>query len=231
MYAGTVNLTGRVEVQATTGYEDNTLARIIHLVEEAQEEKTQAQQLIDRFGDRYSPAVLAASIALMVIPPLFGGDNSEWFRRGVTLAVAGAPCALVMSTPVAVAAAIGSAGKRGVLIKGGVHLESLGPVQVVCFDKTGTLTTGAPKITDVVPGDGFEPDEVLATAAGAEASSEHPLGRAIVAEAESKGLVLDRATDFEALIGAGVRAIFDGRTILVGKPRLVAGEGVNLVSL
>lgn len=231
LFAGTVNLTGRVEVEATTAYEDNTLARIIHLVEEAQEEKTQTQQLIDRFGDRYSPAVLTASIALMVVPPLFGGDWSEWFQRGVTLAVAGAPCALVMSTPVAVAAAIGSAGKRGVLIKGGVHLESLGQVQVLCFDKTGTLTTGVLRVTDIVLADGIEADALLAMAATAEVYSEHPLGRAIVSDAKSKGLALGRIDDFEALVGAGVRARADGQAILLGKPELLTAEGVDLTSL
>ncbi|MGH8916122.1 MAG: heavy metal translocating P-type ATPase, partial [Acidimicrobiia bacterium] len=138
VFTGTINLTGVLEVEATVAYEDNTLSRIIHLVEQAQEEKTNTQQLIDRFGDRYSPAVLAAALLLLVVPPLFGADSEEWAVRAVTLIVAGAPCALVMSTPVAVAAAIGTAGKRGLLIKGGVHLENLGRVRVVAFDKTGT---------------------------------------------------------------------------------------------
>lgn len=227
VFAGTVNLTGRLEVEATARYEDNTLARIIHLVEEAQGDKTRAQQLIDRFGDRYSPLVLAASIGLMVVPPLFGGDLSEWFRRGVTLAVAGAPCALVMSTPVAVAAAIGSAGKRGILIKGGVHLENLGRVRVVCFDKTGTLTAGVPRVAEIAAADGFEDDEILALAASAEASSEHPLGRAIVKEADTRGLAVSHPGDFEALIGAGVRAKLDGKRIVVGKPGLLTSEGID----
>lgn len=228
VFAGTVNLTGRVEVKASTAYEDNTLARIIHLVEEAQEEKTRAQQLIDRFGDRYSPIVLAASILLAVVPTIFGGDFSEWFRRGVTLAVAGAPCALVMSTPVAVAAAIGAAGKRGVLIKGGVHLENLGRVKVVCFDKTGTLTTGVPVVTDVVPANGFQPEDVLSLAAAAEAASEHPLGKAIVAHAVATSLEVGKVEDFEALIGSGVRGRLDGRTILIGKPAMVSAEQIHL---
>lgn len=136
-------------MEATVAYEDNTPSRIIHLVEVAQEEKTNTQQLIDRFGDRYRPAVLAASMALLIIPPLFGADFAEWARRAVALTVAGAPCALVMSTPVAVAAAIGSAGKRGLLIKGGVHLENLGRVQVVAFDKTVRLSQSG--MTGTVP--------------------------------------------------------------------------------
>ena len=128
VFAGTMNLTGAVEVQVTHTFEDNSLSRIIHLVEEAQEQKTGAQRFIDKFGRYYSPGVLLGSLVLLLVPPLFGGDLWVWAQRAITLAVAGAPCALVMSTPVAVAAAIGRAGKRGVLIKGGLFLERLGGV-------------------------------------------------------------------------------------------------------
>lgn len=223
-FAGTINLTGVIEVQATVAYEDNTLSRIIHLVEEAQEEKTNTQQLIDRFGDRYSPAILIAALLLLVVPPLFGGDFEEWARRAVTLTVAGAPCALVMSTPVAVAAAIGTAGKRGLLIKGGVHLENLGRVQVVAFDKTGTLTSGQPAITDIIGSDGHTPDDVLGLAASVEAHSEHPLGKAIVQHATRQGSAVQPVTGFRALTGAGAQADVDGTTVYVGKPDLIASS-------
>lgn len=216
VFAGTLNLTGAIEVEATRAFEDNTLSRIIHLVEEAQEQKTGAQRFIDRFGARYSPAILLGSLVLLVVPPLAGGDASEWARRAVTLAVAGAPCALVMSTPVAVAAAIGSAGKRGVLIKGGLHLENLGNVRVVAFDKTGTLTEGEPEVTDVIPLGDATRAVVLRLAASVEAYSEHPLARAIVRRAEAEGVERLRAEGFEALAGAGARARLDGTDVYVG---------------
>lgn len=230
VFAGTVNLTGAVEVTVARTFADNTLSQIIHLVEEAQEEKTQAQQFIDRFGAYYSPAILAAAALLAVVPPLFGGDPSVWIRRAVTLAVAGAPCALVMSTPVAVAAAIGSAGKHGVLIKGGVHLENLGRVRVVAMDKTGTLTRGTPQVTDLIPFNATDPAELLRMAAAVEASSEHPLAQAIVRRAEAEGIAVRRAEGFEALPGAGARARLDGDDIYVGSVTLFTDRGADIGS-
>ncbi len=225
VFAGTVNLTGAVEVAVTKAFADNTLSQIIHLVEEAQEDKTETQQLIDRFGKYYSPAVLVSAFALGIVPILFGGDPAVWIRRGITLAVAGAPCALVMSTPVAVASAIGSAGKQGVLIKGGIHLESLAKVRVLAIDKTGTLTRGEPQITDIIGVADTDPTDVLHHAAAVEASSEHPLGRAIVRRAEADGIGVERAQEFEALTGAGARATVDGNVIYVGNVALFAEMG------
>src|SRR5690606_20504237 len=120
-------------------FEDNTLSRIIHLVEEAQEEKGRAQAWIERFGRRYSPAVLAGAVLLLLVPWIAGSEPGEWARRAVVLLVAAAPCALVISLPIAMAAGIGAAGRRGILIKGGAHLEHLGAVRTIAFDKTGTL--------------------------------------------------------------------------------------------
>lgn len=228
VFAGTVNLTGAIVVEATRSFEDNTLSRIVHLVEEAQEEKMGAQRFIDRFGATYSPAVLAGSIILLVIPPLFGGDFSVWATRAVTLAVAGAPCALVMSTPVAVAAAIGSAGKRGLLIKGGLHLENLGKVRVLAFDKTGTLTKGEPAVTDVVPLTESDSAGVLALAAAVERYSEHPLARAVVEKASAEGVAPGPAEGFRALTGAGAVARVDGAEVYVGSLGLFRELGVSL---
>jgi len=228
VFAGTLNLTGAIEVEATRAFEDNTLSRIIHLVEEAQEQKTGAQRFIDRFGDRYSPAILLGSLLLLVVPPLLGGGFREWATRAVTLAVAGAPCALVMSTPVAVAAAIGSAGKRGVLIKGGLHLENLGRIRVLAFDKTGTLTKGEPAVTDVVPLGGSSREEVLRLAASVEGLSEHPLARAIVSCARSEGIERVPVDGFEALTGAGARGLVDGTDVYVGSLSLFEDLGSSL---
>lgn len=225
VFAGTVNLTGAIEVDATRAFSDNTLSRIIHLVEEAQDEKTGAQRFIDRFGDRYSPAILLGSLFLMVVPPLLGGDFREWATRAVTLAVAGAPCALVMSTPVAVAAAVGSAGRRGVLIKGGLHLENLGRISVVAFDKTGTLTRGEPVVTDVVAFDTQERADVLRLAASVESHSEHPLAGAILRLAEAEGIARQPVASAQALAGAGAKARWMGRRSSSGARRSSNGWG------
>jgi Cd2+/Zn2+-exporting ATPase len=219
VFAGTINTTGSLKVRATTSFESNSLQKIIHLVEEAQGVKSRAQRWIDRFGNRYSPAVLVGALLLLVVPPLLGGAFDTWAYRAVVLLVAAAPCALVMSTPVAVAAAIGRAGREGVLIKGGIHLESLSKLEVVAFDKTGTLTRGEPVVTDVIPAGG-RPDDMLGAAAGVERYSEHPLARAIVDRARSDGLDLPEPRDFEALAGAGAKAWLDGRTVYVGSPAL-----------
>lgn len=226
VFAGTVNLTGAIEVEATHAFEDNTLSKIIHLVEEAQEVRTNAQRFIDRFGAVYSPALLGGAAVVLLIPWLLGGDFTTWAERAVTLTVAGAPCALVMSTPVAVAAGIGSAGKRGILIKGGVHLENLGLIRVLAFDKTGTLTRGDPVVTDIVPLNRATPADVLQLAASIEANSEHPLARAIVRRATRDGLVSAPASGFLALTGAGAQAEVDGVRAYVGSPALFAERGL-----
>ena len=220
VFTGTMNLTGAIEVEATRSFEDNSLSRIIHLVEEAQEQKTGAQRFIDKFGRYYSPGVLLGSVVLLVVPPLFGGDLWVWAQRAITLAVAGAPCALVMSTPVAVAAAIGRAGKRGVLIKGGLFLERLGSVTAAVFDKTGTLTLGKPKVTDVISLNSASHDEVLKLAAAVERLSEHPLARAIIQKAELDGISVPGAERFQALTGSGALASVNGQLIHVGNPVL-----------
>lgn len=220
VFAGTLNGTTALEIEATRPYAENTLQRIIHLVEEAQAQKSQAQRFVDRFSERYSPSVLGAAALVAVVPPLLGDDWGDWALRSITLVVAAAPCALVMSIPVAVAAAISRGGREGILIKGGAQLEALGRIQAVAFDKTGTLTTGRPRVTDVIAIDGLLEREVLARAAAVEARSEHPLAAAIVAHARSVGVAIERAEGFEALVGHGARARLDGNEVWVGSPRL-----------
>jgi Cd2+/Zn2+-exporting ATPase len=227
VFAATINQEGALEIKATATFEDNTLSKMIHLVEEAQEQKGKAQLFIEKFGRRYSPLVLLGALLLIVIPPLLGGDPSEWTTRAVVFLVAAAPCALVMSTPVAIAAGIGKAGKNGVLIKGGVHLENLGKIKAVAFDKTGTLTKGKPVVTDIVALNGDEP-EVLRLAYSIERLSEHPLARAIVEKAKEFNLEALEATDFEALTGSGVKAKIGDKVIYVGKPKLFEELGLNI---
>lgn len=227
VFAASINKQGALEVEATAAFADNTLSKIIHLVEEAQERKGKAQQWIERFGRSYSPAVLAASALLLVVPWAFGLSLAEWSLRAVVLLVAAAPCALIMSTPVAMAAGIGAAGRRGILIKGGAHLEHLGTIRVVAFDKTGTLTHGEPVVTDMTPLDG-DVNELLAFAAGLEHFSEHPLAKAIMNKAREQAVTPAEVSGFEALTGAGAKGLVQGQVWYVGNPKLFEGQGVDL---
>ena len=224
VFAATMNQHGYLEIKTTATFENNTLSKIIHLVEEAQEQKGKAQIFIERFGKRYSPIVLLSAILLIVIPPLLGMPISEWATRAVVLLVAAAPCALVMSTPVAIAAGIGRAGSRGVLIKGGIHLENLGKIKVVALDKTGTLTKGTPVVTDIFPLN--KEAEVLRLAYSIENLSEHPLARAVVQKAEESGLTPLKAKDFQALTGAGAKAKIDGEDFYIGNPEFFKELGI-----
>ena len=227
VFAATLNQDGALEVRATAAFKDNTLSKLVHLVEEAQEQKSKTQVFIERFGRRYSPLVLLASLVLIIIPAALGAPLAEWATRAVVLLVAAAPCALVMSTPVAIAAGIGVAGRSGVLVKGGVHLENLGKITTVAFDKTGTLTKGTLVVTDVLPLNG-EASEVLALAYAVERFSEHPLAEAIVRKARESGVNSPLSEDFSALVGSGANAKVGDRTVYIGKPQLFGERGLKL---
>lgn len=185
VYAGTINGHGALEVVVTRRRRDTTLARIIHLVETAQAQRAPAQQFIDRFARWYTPAVILLAALIAMGPPLFGASFEVWFYRALVLLVVSCPCALVISTPVSIVSALAGAARRGVLIKGGVHLERLAAVRVVAFDKTGTLTRASLKVTTVQPVSGVDAEELLAAAAAVESRSEHPIAAAIVAEARA----------------------------------------------
>lgn len=219
VFAATMNQEGALEIKASATFENNTLSKMIHLVEEAQEQKGKAQLFIERFGRKYSPAVLLIALLLIVIPALLGISVSFWATRAVVFLVAAAPCALVMSTPVAVAAGIGRAGRTGVLIKGGAHLENLGKIKAVAFDKTGTLTKGQPVVTDIIALNGTE-TEILRWAYSVERFSEHPLARAIIRKAQEARIESLDVNDFEAVAGYGAKATLGGKTICVGKAEL-----------
>ena len=219
VFAATMNQDGALEVQTTAAFQDNTLSKMIHLVEEAQEQKGKTQAFIERFGRRYSPLVLLSAVLLVAFPFIAGLPMVFWANRAVVLLVAAAPCALIMSTPVAVAAGIGKAGRSGVLIKGGVHLENLGKIKAVAFDKTGTLTKGKPVVTDILAFNGEE-NEILKKAYSIEKLSEHPLARAIVETATQVEITPVEVSEFSTIAGYGARAEIDGRTFLVGKQEL-----------
>jgi Cd2+/Zn2+-exporting ATPase len=220
VFAATLNGEGVLTVVATKTAADNTLARIIELVEKAQGSKAQSQRFIERFGRRYSPAVLGIGILIALVPGLLGFGWAEWLSRATVFIVAAAPCALVISIPIALVAAIGTAGRQGLLIKGGVHLERLAKVKVIALDKTGTLTRGVPEVTAAEPTEGAGTDELLRVAAALEARSAHPLAQAIIAAAESAGVPVAPAEDVQSLTGAGIKGTINGRVEYVGSPEL-----------
>jgi heavy metal translocating P-type ATPase len=221
VFAGTLNGSGVLTVEATATHENNTLAKIVHLVTEAQEEKGRAQRFMERFASRYSPAVLLVGVLVAVVGGLVD-DWDTWLERAATVIVAAAPCALVISIPISYVAAIGNAGRRGILVKGGVVLEDLATVQVAAFDKTGTLTHGRPELVEIITASGVDEANALALAAGVERSSEHPLARAVVDGATDRDVTPAEVSDVSALVGAGIEGRAGGRTILVGSPKLMA---------
>jgi len=218
VYAGTINEEGYLEVQVTATAGDNTLSRIVEMVEDAQSNKTEREQFVERFSAYYTPVVVAfAVLVTLASPSVFGVAWSTAIVYGLTLLVLACPCAFVISTPVSVVSGITSAAKNGVLIKGGNHLEAMGDVDVVAFDKTGTLTKGELTVTDIIALNGNTEEEVLRCARGLEARSEHPIGEAIVAEA---GGGETEIAGFESITGKGVRATLDGTPHFAGKPGL-----------
>ncbi len=222
VFAGTINGAGAIEVRATKAFADNTISRIIQMVEEAQERKGKSQRFIERFGRRYSPLVLLAGVLIAILPPLLmGGDWTTWIERATVFIVAAAPCALVISIPITLVATLGTGARNGVLIKGGVYVEELAKINVVALDKTGTITQGRPEVTTVLSFDRTLPQETwLAAVAGLESRSEHPLARAVMRYAQAQGICPAEVADFQALAGAGAKAVWDGKTIYVGSPAL-----------
>lgn len=224
VFAGTLNGAGALEIRSTRAPEDTTLARIIHSVSEAQSTRAPSQAFVDRFARVYTPIVVVVAVGLAILPPLLGlGAWGVWFYRALVLLVIACPCALVISTPVTIVSALTGAARRGILIKGGLHLENAGRARVVALDKTGTLTAGEPEVVDVVPFSGSSTAEVVQLAALAERRSEHPLARAILRHAEDlyEGTTgPPRSSTTTALTGLGVRTEVGGRMIYVGSARL-----------
>lgn len=216
VFAGTLNEEGALEVRVTKRVEDTTIAKIIHLVEEAQAEKAPSQQFVDRFAKYYTPAIMVIAFLVAVIPPLIVGDWQRWIYQGLAVLVVGCPCALVVSTPVAIVTAIGNAARQGVLIKGGVHLEQLGHIEAVAFDKTGTLTKGQPAVTDIVTTENWSEDYVLQLVAAVEKQSQHPLAKAILNRLHDKKLSELIPTNFQSVTGKGAYATVDNQIIYVG---------------
>ena len=222
VYAGTLNEEGLLEIEVTKRVEDTTIAKIIQLVEDAQAEKAPSQAFVDKFAKYYTPAIMAAAFLIMIVPPLLmDGEWGVWIYQGLAALVVGCPCALIVSTPVAVVTAIGNAARNGVLIKGGIHLEEAGHLKVIAFDKTGTLTEGKPAVTDIIAYDSDE-EQALSIAAAIEKGSAHPLAAAIVEKAKALNLDIDihKTDDVQSITGKGISAVINGNRYYVGSPGL-----------
>ncbi|GHC75884.1 heavy metal translocating P-type ATPase [Limoniibacter endophyticus] len=221
VFAGTVNGAGVLRSRVTATARDNTIARIIRLVEEAQESKAPTERFIDRFSRYYTPGVVAVAALVAIIPPLFvGAAWGEWVYRGLAVLLIGCPCALVISTPAAIAASLSAGARRGLLMKGGAVLEGFGKLTAIAFDKTGTLTEGRPRVTDILVLGELPETEVVRLAAALEAGSSHPLALAILAHAE--GIVLPPAEKARALGGKGVTGTIEGREVLLSSLRAIS---------
>lgn len=228
VFAGTLNEEGHLEVKVTKYVEDTTISKIIELVEEAQAERAPAQTFVDQFAKYYTPAIMAVAFLVAIVPPLlWGGDWMDWVYQGLSVLVVGCPCALVISTPISIVSAIGSAAKKGVLIKGGIYLEELGSLKAIAFDKTGTLTKGAPVVTDfIMLSDKIHEKEALSIACALEERSNHPIARAFVKKAEGLGVepLNHDIENFKAITGKGVQGTIAGTTYSIGSPVWFAGR-------
>jgi len=234
VFAGTVNGEGALEIKVTRLAKDNTINRIIHMVEEAQAQKAPSQRWVDRFAHYYTPIVVGLAILTATVPPLLFGQpflepitgGHGWLYRALALMIIACPCALVISTPVSIVSAISNAARSGVLIKGGAYLEAAGGLRIVAFDKTGTLTQGKPSVTNVIALEGYSEEQVLMLAAAVESRSEHPLAQAIVSAAKQKGITFTPAQNFQALTGRGASASLNDTLVYVGNLTLFANAGI-----
>ena len=224
VFAGTMNGQGALRVRATGGVDQSTLAHIVRSVQEAQAQRAPVQRFIDSFARIYTPVVVVIATLIALLPWLALGQPFEpWLYRALVLLVIACPCALVVSTPVAIASGLTAAARAGIVVKGGVYLERGAKLACIALDKTGTLTAGTPALTDVIPLDGRDPGEVLRLAASIEASSEHPVARALVSACKDE---LQQVAGFTALTGRGVTGVVGGVEYLVGNHRLVESTGV-----
>ncbi len=231
VFAGTINLNGYLEIKVTKESKNSTFAKIVELIDKAQRSRAPAQEFIDAFAKYYTPAVVVTALLVAVVPPLFfGGASGDWLYRALVLLVIACPCALVISTPVSIASAIGGASRHGVLIKGGKYLELLGKVKAVAFDKTKTLTYGEPKVTDVLTFNGFSEEEVLADAAGIENFSSHPLSKSILDFVQEKGVTPHAMEKYENVTGKGSKAtclVCNNLEHCIGNLKLLSAHNIS----
>jgi Cd2+/Zn2+-exporting ATPase len=232
VFAGTINGDGALEVTTTKAAGDTTLAHIIRMVGEASSRRAPAEQWVERFAAVYTPVVLVVAILVFLVPPLlFAGSWTDWGYRSLVFLVIGCPCALVISTPVTIVAALAAAAKNGVLVKGGSFIEAPGRLKAIALDKTGTLTRGEPEVQEVAAVNGHTEHDLLQRAAGLEAHSEHPLARAILAFTRTRGIEALPATDFQIFQGKGATARIGGVVFWVGSHRYLEERGIETPEL
>lgn len=226
VFAGTINGDGALDVTCTRLADDTTLARIIRMVGEAQSRRAPSEQWVETFARYYTPAVLGLAVAILLIPPLLLGLAwQDWLYRSLVLLVIGCPCALVISTPVSIVAAMAASARAGVLVKGGIHIESPARLKAIAFDKTGTLTRGTPTVVEVVPLNGHTEVELLERVGAMESRSDHPLARAILGHIKARGISIMPATDFQIIQGKGATARFNGKQYWLGSHRYLEERG------
>ncbi|WP_367606689.1 heavy metal translocating P-type ATPase [Legionella sp. W05-934-2] len=231
VFSATINGEGTLTVRATKKFADNTLSRIIFLVEKAQDKKGRSQRFIERFGNLYSPLVLLMGILIATLPPLFGQLWQEWVIRATVFIVAAAPCALVISIPITLVAALGTASRNGILLKGGLYLEQLVKIKVIALDKTGTLTQGKPKVTDIIPLNNHTRNQILNAAATLESRSQHPMAQAILQQANEENIQYNPVEQFKSLTGSGVLGFINGEKFYIGNPKLFIDMGLLIETL
>ncbi|MUG86922.1 cadmium-translocating P-type ATPase [Paenibacillus timonensis] len=224
VFAGTLNEEGLLEVKVTKLVDDTTIAKIIHLVEEAQGERAPSQAFVDKFAKYYTPIIMVIAALVAIVPPLFfDGSWATWVYQGLSVLVVGCPCALVISTPISIVSAIGNAAKNGVLVKGGIYLEEMGALKAIAFDKTGTLTKGVPAVTDFnVFSQNTNEQELLSIITALEYRSQHPLASAIMKKAEQEHISYSdvKVDDFASITGKGIKGKVNGNTYYIGNPKL-----------
>ncbi|KSU29463.1 heavy metal translocating P-type ATPase [Lactococcus lactis] len=230
VFAGTLNEEGVLEVKVTKKVTDTTIAKIIHLVEEAQGERAPAQAFVDKFAKYYTPFIIIMALLIVVVPPLFfGGDWNKWLYQGLSILVVGCPCSLVISTPVSIVSAIGNAAKNGVLVKGGVYLEEIGHLRAIAFDKTGTLTKGKPIVTDFIATSSETDINYLSIISSLESLSQHPLASAILNEADKTNVDYKsiQIEDFQSITGKGLTGIHQNIRYYIGSPKLFSASVIE----
>jgi Cd2+/Zn2+-exporting ATPase len=224
VFAGTMNHGGYLEVEVTKENKDSTYQKIVELVSTAQNTRIPTQKFIDKFANYYTPIVVGCAALVAFVPLLFGQPFIIWLKRALAMLLVSCPCALVMTSPIAIAASIGSSSRKGILIKGGIVLETLSKVRAIAFDKTRTLTHGKPEITDVIPFNGYSKEDILAAASGIEMFSSHPISQSIVAFARHEGVIPHDTNTYQNLPGKGGKAVCvtcDGREHLIGNMKFV----------
>lgn len=218
VFGGSINNEGLLKVKITRAYEDSSLAKILHLVEEAQETKTPTEQFINRFARYYTPLIMVVAAIVMLVPPLFGGDWGTWFYQGLAVLIVGCPCALIISSPIAIISGIARNARNGILIKGGVFLEQLGKIETIAFDKTGTLTKGEPYVEKMIA---YDETQFLQIAGSIEKTSSHPLAKAVMKKVEKRSVLLVDPSEVNTITGQGVEAVLNGKRYWLGNEAII----------